>query len=300
MGLIPVLALLAAASVRAEITCPAGFAPITPGEFIMGGLLEGDPADEFPRHTVAITDEFCVSQTEITRAQWIEVMGTTPWLNADGTPRARVFGVPVENPAAGDNYPAQYVSWEDALDYIARVNAAEDADHFRLPTEAEWEYACRAGSQTAFAAGVTVETFGQFAWYSENTVNAGEDYPHETGGKTANGFDLQDTFGNVWEWCLDWYDANYYAISSHTNPAGPSWSPVSTKVIRGGSFQEFAQNPGLEDCRVSNRSHALPQGRFPQVGFRLVWVQNPPPRPPAAAGDSGGGCFLGASLPPGF
>ncbi|MBU2489726.1 MAG: formylglycine-generating enzyme family protein [Proteobacteria bacterium] len=296
------LALLAAApSAQAQETCPAGFAPITPGQFIMGGTVANTPADELPRHTVTLSEGFCISTTEVTRAQWIAAMGTTPWLKGDGTPRDGVFMPPGGQPDAGGQYPAQYISWEDAQNYIARLNQAEEADYYRLPTEAEWEYACRAGTQLSFSTDpqgteITEQNFGNFAWYAVNTVNAGEDYPHEVGQKAANAWELFDLFGNVWEWCSDWYDPAYYAASPAADPQGPARSDEATRVLRGGSFQEFPVNPGLEDCRAPNRHRALAQVRLPQAGFRLVWVENPPARPPVQAKDgSGGGCFLGTS-----
>jgi hypothetical protein len=152
------------------------------------------------------------------------------------------------------NLPVECVSWEDAQQFIKKLNARNDGYIYRLPTEAEWEYACRAGTSGDFAGNLD-----KMAWYNCNSGNK----THPTGQKKVNDWGLYDMHGNVWEWCADWYDENYYAKSPDVDPQGAHSG--ATRVMRGGGwFYEAAA------CRSAMRDHDAPNYRFHDCGIRLV------------------------------
>ena len=152
------------------------------------------------------------------------------------------------------------VSWEDGQAFILRLNTREGHGRHRLPTEAEWEYACRAGGVMAYCFGDYESRLEEFAWFS---VNAGRE-THPVGRKRANAWGLHDMHGNVWEWVQDWYGE--YAAGVAVNPVGP----VSGKarVLRGGAWSEMAPN-----CRSAFRFSQMPHKRADSIGFRLALTQ---------------------------
>ncbi len=134
---------------------------------------------------------------------------------------------------------------------------------YRLPTEAEWEYACRAGTTTAYSFGEESSSLGTYAWYRDNAYNIGEQYAHEKGQKLPNGWELYDMHGNVTEWCQDWYESDYYENSPASDPSGPSNG--SDRVLRGGSW-----GTDLVGCRSAFRNSRSPGSRNPLFGFRVI------------------------------
>ena len=212
------------------------------GTFTMGATAEqGSDAfsNEKPTHSVTVSD-FYIGKYEVTQAQWKAVMGSNPsnW--------------------TGDNLPVEKVSWDDVQEFIQKLNA-QTGKKFRLPTEAEWEYAARGGNQSKGYKYSGSNSISEVAWYDGNSG----DKTHPVGQKTPNELGIYDMSGNVWEWCQDWYSSSAYSSSSQTNPTGPSSG--SYRVLRGGSW---GSNAGR--CRVSNRSFTFPDYRDSYYGFRLA------------------------------
>ena len=158
----------------------------------------------------------------------------------------------------GKRRPVEYVSWEDCQTFISKLNSIT-GKQYRLPTEAEWEYAARGGNRSKGYKYSDSNTLSNVAWYSDNSGSK----THEVMTKSPNGLGLYDMSGNVWEWCSDWYDREYYAISPSNNPKGPSSG--SNRVWRGGGWNSIARG-----CRVSYRDDCKPSGRDSRLGLRLV------------------------------
>ena len=241
------------------VTLPGGatmeFVWIEPGTFLMGSPdTEPDRAsDEGPQHEVTISQGFYLGKCEITQAQWEVVMRTTPWVGQDYVQ---------SNP----DHPAVYISWNDCQEFIQVLNDAGGEEIYRLPTEAEWEYACRAGTTTGWSFGDDRRKLGDYAWYRVNAWDVGEKYAHAVGTKLANPWGLYDMYGNVWEWCQDWYGSSY-SRGSHIDPTGPTTG--SFRVMRGGSFSYYpAQN-----VRSALRSRNSPGGRGYDLGARLLRIK---------------------------
>jgi formylglycine-generating enzyme required for sulfatase activity len=209
------------------------FARIPAGSFRMGSPVRDA---EQPIHTVNVA-EFWMGTTEVTQAQWQAVMGSNP----------------SHFQAAGPEAPVEQVSWEDAQAFIRRLNALETDRRYRLPSEAEWEYACRAGT-TSEAYG-PVETV---AWLAENAGGT----THPVGRKLPNAFGLYDMLGNVWEWCQDTWHANYDGAPTD----GSAWQSLGStqRVLRGGGWDLPAFF-----ARVALRDTIAPVHR---LGFRVVYV----------------------------
>ncbi len=210
------------------------FVYINPGSFNLGSN-NGGP-DEQPVHRVTIKKGFYLQKTEVTQKQWRSVMDDNP-----------------SNFNNCDDCPVESVSWDDVMDYIEELNSKEDTNKYRLPTEAEWEYACRAGSKTDYANG---HSLGVMAWYSENSGMR----THSVAGKKANAWGLYDMHGNVYEWVEDWYGS--YPSANVTDPTGNSTG--SSRVFRGGSWSFSATY-----CRSAVRYYGSPDDRSNIVGFRL-------------------------------
>ncbi len=221
------------------------FARIPAGTFAMGSE-END--SEQPVHPVTISRSFYLGTTVVTQGQWKAVMGAEPWKGESYVQE-------------GDAYPAVYVSWEDAQAFIKKLNGQDDASRYRLPSEAEWEYACRAGSTTAYSFGDDASELGEYAWYFENADEVGEEYAHRVGQKRSNAWGLYDMHGNVWEWVEDWFGD--YPSGAVTDPTGPATG--SSRVLRGGSFGSTAGS-----ARSAHRSFDPPGIRGYGLGFRLV------------------------------
>ena len=165
-----------------------------------------------------------------------------------------------------ENNPAVYVSWTDAREFCQKLSLRDGAT-YRLPTEAEWEYACRAGSSTLYSFGDDQQQLGRYGWFRQNADDAGKAFAHSVGIKLPNDWGLCDMHGNVWEWCQDRFDEKYYrqfATRVAVDPQGP-FSRSSRRVYRGGCW--FGSPQG---CRASNRAGDSPGLRFNYLGFRVV------------------------------
>ena len=230
------------------------FVLIPPGEFMMGSREdEKDRTDsEGPRHLVKLSQPYFLGTHEVTQKQWREVMGSEPWLDEDGEPRTNV--------KTGNDYPATYMSWDDTVAFCKKLSDREGVD-YRLPTEAEWEYACRGGTTTVYSFGDSAADLSQYAWYTKNAWD--ERYAHRVGQKRSNPFGLHDMPGNVWEWCSDWYGDAYYGKSSSIDPQGPKTG--SRRVYRGGSWRD---DPGR--CRSAGRGGNSPDSRGIVLGIRVL------------------------------
>jgi len=226
------------------------FVLIPAGSFLMGGDInhERPDSDETPQHRVTISKPFYMGKYEVTQAQWVAIMEDNPSESKNPTD------------------PVTQVSWNEVQKFIERLNAKEGGKRYRLPTEAEWEYAARAGSTSKYFFGNDEGQLGQYAWYSKNS---GEKV-HPVGQLKPNAWGLYDVLGNVWEWVQDWYDENYYARSPDTDPQGPDIDPQGPstgmkRVVRGGSM-----GFDVRICRSANRASDAPDNGFSDLGFRLV------------------------------
>ena len=211
------------------------------GCFDMGDIFDTGTSDEKPVHTVCIGD-FYLGKTEVTQKQWEDVVGKNP-----------------SKFQCGD-CPVEKVSWNNVQDFIKKLNE-KTGMNYRLPTEAEWEYAARSGGWKEQWAGTNdEEKIGEYTWYGFTA----EGVTHAVGGKTPNGIGLYDMMGNVWEWCSDWYDKKYYEYSPSKDPQGPSEG--SNRVIRGGGWR--SRDKGL---RTTDRNDFIPTSKkFTDIGFRLA------------------------------
>ena len=236
----------------------SGFVPIPAGEFLMGST-KGN-GDEQPVHRVRISQGFEMSKFEVTQAQWETVMEGKPQAHArpgKGSV-APAEAVKNSNPShfKGSTLPVENISWEEAQQFLRLLNAQDRRYVYRLPTEAEWEYACRAGSTGEYAG-----SLDEMAWYKTNS--GGRTQP--VGRKQPNAWGLYDMHGNVLEWVQDWYAQEYYKISPATDPQGPA--SASYRVYRGGSWYSSAA-----DCRSAFRSFDLPANHYYSLGLRLVRI----------------------------
>jgi sulfatase modifying factor 1 len=234
-------------------TLDMSFNKIPAGTFMMGSPeTEEELTDNETQHPVTISKAFYMQTTEVTQGQWKAVMGTEPWV-AKG--QRQVV-------KEGDNYPATYVSWYDALAYCKNLSVKEGKIYF-LPTEAEWEYACRAGTETRWSFGDNESALGDYAWHDKNAGDVDEKYPHQVGLKKPNAFGLYDMHGNVYEWCHDYFEEDYYKQSPAKDPTGPTSG--SSRVLRGGSWSYDSRG-----TRSAVRFRHVAEYRFNNVGFRLV------------------------------
>lgn len=221
------------------------------GTFLMGCTAEQGTCDgdESPNHLVTVSD-FYIGKYEVTQAQWRAVMGTSIRQQRDKGDS----GWPIRG--EGDNYPMYYVSWDEVQEFISRLNTLT-GKRYRLPTEAEWEYAARGGNKSGNYRYSGSNFLEQVAWFSSNSG----DSTHPVGTKSPNELGIYDMSGNVWEWCYDWYGG--YGSASQNNPTGPASG--SNRVGRGGSWY-----CGSSICRVANRDFSTPSNRGNILGFRLV------------------------------
>lgn len=234
------------------------------GTFTMGATPEQGSdyeSDELPTHQVTLSD-FYIGKYEVTQQLWEYVMSYSGTC-ADGSSMSAyasdmwLGSNPSSSYSVGSYYPAYYVSWEDIVNiFIPRLNKITGKT-FRLPTEAEWEYAARGGNKSQGYKYSGSNTIGDVAWYSSNSSSR----IHEVGTKSPNELGLYDMSGNVYEWCSDWYGS--YSSSSQTNPTGPTTG--SLRVNRGGSWYYNAQS-----CSVSNRDYYTLDNRSSDLGLRLV------------------------------
>jgi len=222
---------------------------IPPGKFTMGSPAseQNRSADE-TQVDVTLTKSFSLGKTEVTQGQWRAVMGTTPWTGK-------------EKVREGDNFPVTYVNWEDAIAFCKTLSAKENVA-YRLPTEAEWEYACRAGTTTQFSFGDNESSLSSYAWWGNlsGDGNAKEEkYVHEVGRKRSNPFGLHDMHGNVWEWCEDLYACQLPGGTDPLVAEGSVWE------LRGGSW-----NSDAAFCRSASRNWSSPAYRNFSLGFRVA------------------------------
>ncbi|MDO4425526.1 MAG: SUMF1/EgtB/PvdO family nonheme iron enzyme [Planctomycetia bacterium] len=226
--------------------CPAG-------EFLMGSP-EDEPGryDDETQHSVTLTRGFWMLETEVTQAMWKSVMGTTVRQQRDkGDPNWPLKG-------EGSDYPIYYVNWEESRTFCEQLSSKLGVQ-VSLPTEAQWEYACRAGTTGARAGDLDA-----MAWYPSNSGSK----THPVGQKKANEWGLKDMHGNVWEWCSDWYVSDYYTESPTSDPTGPDSG--SFRVLRGGSWIDAV------GCRSANRYGYVPGYRYDYLGFRIVLADPAP------------------------
>ena len=224
--------------------------PIPAGEFLMGSpeTEPGRQDNSELQHQVTLTKPFLLGVHEVTQGQWQAVMDTTPWKGKQYVKE-------------GDDYPATYVSWNDAVEFCRQLSEKEGLE-YRLPTESEWEYACRAGTTTGYSFGDDASQLGEYAWYREKKDRRSwPQYAHTVGQKKPNPWGLYDMHGNVWEWCSDWHGD--YPSESVTDPAGPSSG--SSRVIRGGAWFSSA-----EQCRSAFRLRESPSIVGNSLGFRVA------------------------------
>ncbi|MDR3012570.1 MAG: formylglycine-generating enzyme family protein [Chitinispirillales bacterium] len=219
------------------------------GSFKMG-CTERHESDcwsfEKPAHRVTITNGFYISKYPITQAQWTAVMGANPsWFNFSRTG------------ADMDSHPVENVSWDDVQEFILRLNEMS-GKFYRLPTEAEWEFAARGGVKSRGYVYAGSNDVDKVAWWPGNSDNT----THPVGAKAANELGIYDMSGNVWEWVSDWY--GNYTEKAKTNPTGPPTG--SDRVIRSGSWT----GGGAGGCRVSSRLRGAPDFRTGGLGFRLA------------------------------
>jgi formylglycine-generating enzyme required for sulfatase activity len=198
-------------------------------------------------NSVTLTKSFHLGRTEVTQGQWKAVMGTTPWKGKEFVKE-------------GGDYPAVYMRWEDAVEFCRKLSEKEGVE-YRLPTEAEWEYACRAGTTTMWSFGDDESQLGEYAWYDKNADDIGEEYAHVVGQKKRNPWGLYDIHGNVFEWCQDW--VGEYPSGDVTDPVGPASG--SFRVYRGGSWSYNARV-----CRSADRRVLTPFLRISDLGFRVL------------------------------
>ena len=241
------------------VSLPGGaemaFVWIEPGVFQMGSPSgeSGRGSDEGPLHEVKISKGFYLGTYEVTQGQWESVMGSRPWSD-----KAYV--------RSNSSHPAVYISWGDVQKFIGKLNAAAGDSLYRLPSEAEWEYACRAGRRTRWSFGDSERQLRHHAWYRTNAWDLGERYAHAVGRKGPNDWGLYDMHGNVREWVQDWYGSSYYNSSPRVDPLGPSSG--SYRVLRGGYFGNLAQH-----VRSALRDSASPGLRSYIIGVRLLRIR---------------------------
>jgi formylglycine-generating enzyme required for sulfatase activity len=255
MRLAAACALLVVAAPPAPVEPPAmRFVRVPAGEFVMGSP-PGEPQreDQETQHVVRLTQPFEIGEHEVTQGEWWKVLGTSP------SAHAGCSDCPVEN-----------VSFLEVQDFLRELNRRFPGRHYRLPTEAEWERACRAGTTAPFATGSTLDTsqanFNGRWPYAGGRPGPSPEATTRVGSYPANAWGLHDMHGNVWEWCADWH-CPY--------PAGPVSDPVGScssgrRVIRGGSWLF-----GADSARCATRYDHPPDQRGPSLGFRLVRDASP-------------------------
>ena len=228
---------------------------IPAGKFMMGSPAteEYRQSNEDPQHEATLSRAFYMGKNLVTQEQYKKVVGSNP-----------------ANFRAPQN-PVEVVAWDDAQEFCKKLSALSGKT-IRLPTEAEWEYSCRAGSTTAFCFGDDDKQLADYAWYGSNPAVEGcppgnsNNVSHPVGGKKPNAWGLYDMHSNLWEWCQDWYGK--YLPGSMTDPQGPAQG--TERIVRGGSWYGNSGN-----CRSAYRLRYIPTRRGGNVGFRVVAVAAP-------------------------
>jgi sulfatase modifying factor 1 len=230
---------------------------IPPGNFTMGSPKdEKDRGADEDQVQVTLTKGFWLGLHEVTQSEWRRVIQTAPWGGKSDVKE-------------GDDFPATCVSWGDAMRFCENLTEQERSAgrfpsdwKYTLPTEAQWEYACRAGTKSRFSFGHDELVLGDYAWFGENTRDVAEKYAHAVGRKKGNPWGLNDIHGNAWEWCRDWYAKE---LAGGMDPQGPSGG--RTRVRRGGSWNSTARF-----CRSAERSKSAPEFRRYGIGLRVAVV----------------------------
>ncbi len=259
------------------------FRLVRAGEFEMGSTNEFGRYAHEHRHQVKLTKAFHMGACEVTQEQYAKVMGGNPsFFAASGKHAEKVKGMETAK------FPVEGVSWHDAIEFCKKLSARPEEQAagrtYRLPTEAEWEYACRAGTTTVFHYGESLSSKqanfdGNHPYLERQDVIKGESpeklkgpylgRPAAVASYEPNAFGLYDMHGNVWEWVADWYSPVYYKSSPDTDPAGPEEG--TEKVARGGGWYYFAAG-----CRSASRYYRKPEEKNDLYGFRVVCVQGKP------------------------
>jgi formylglycine-generating enzyme required for sulfatase activity len=225
---------------------------IPKGTFMMGSPIEKEGAsNDEEQHQVTISKDYYLGVTEVTQGQYEKVMGTNP----------SHFVKRVIRKSDSSMYPVEQVSWEDAVEFCKKLSDLPEEKKagrvYRLPTEAEWEYACRSGSKSAYSFGESSKSLGDYAWFDGNSNGQ----THPAGENKANAWSLYDMHGNVWEWCSDWYGE--YPKGAVSDPTGPCEG--SDRVFRGGTWLRVAAS-----CRSAARNWRDPSRRSSDYGFRVA------------------------------
>ncbi|PAV14239.1 Sulphatase-modifying factor protein [Methanosarcina spelaei] len=225
--------------------------PSTGMEFVLipaGKFMMGSPSgeeviydDEAPIHKVTIEDSFYMGKYPVTQKQWKKIQGSNP------------------SSLKGEDWPVEMISWEDAQEFIQKLNEKEGTEKYRLSSEAEWEYSCRAGTQTRYSFGDDESKLNEYAWYEKSFGSE----THPAGQKKPNSLGLYDIHGNVWEWVQDRWHSNYNVAPSD----GSAWEDgnSSSRLIHGGSWGSNAVS-----CRSAARLGDDPDSCGSVVGFRLL------------------------------
>jgi formylglycine-generating enzyme required for sulfatase activity len=256
---------------------------IPPGEFEMGSPgSEADRSTDEHLHRVRISRPYYLGVYEVTQEEWESVMGSNPsWFSRSGDGKNDVSGLDTSR------FPVESISWEEASEFCRKLSARE-GELYRLPTEAEWEYACRGGVKSAYYFGDDRSQLQTYAWFANNSgrstldsdklwetyrttpqkyleaLLANQCHPHLVGAKKPNPFGLYDMHGNVWEWCRDYYAKDYYQSAPSTDPENTTPDKDSYRVCRGGSWFSNAR-----DSRSAYRSWSTATNRGSNIGFRV-------------------------------
>ena len=251
-----------------EITNKIGMklVAIAPGKFLMGSTpeeiarVQGEGRNngydnEAPRHEIEVSKKFYIGVYPVTQGQYCGVVGTNPsWFSATGGGKDEVAGLDT------DGFPVETVSWQDAKDFCDKLSKTE-GKIYRLPTEAEWELACRAGSRSQFHNGDGAEALQKTGWYRDNSGGR----THRVGQLAPSAWGLFDMHGNVCQWCEDWFEADYYAHSPAKDPQGARIGEC--RSLRGGSYLSVPAS-----CRCAARAYGRHDNRDNDCGFRVVMV----------------------------
>jgi formylglycine-generating enzyme required for sulfatase activity len=224
---------------------------IPSGSFEMGTDKKIDDGiiNEFPLHNVTISRNFYFGKFEVTQEQWMKIMDNNP------------------SKFKSDLHPVESINWYDAKIFISKLNRLENTTKYRLPTEAEWEYAARAVSQSKYSFGNDISDLTFYAWYYDGNKSSKQSLQtHPVGQKKPNKWGLYDMHGNVWEWTADWYDSEYYSKSSPKDPINYS-SSLKNITIRGGGWINSA-----EYLRSAVRSYKAPTEKENDLGFRIAFT----------------------------
>jgi formylglycine-generating enzyme len=244
---------------------------IPAGKFMMGnhqtpaetvrkvGSLEKNLADEYPAHEVTISKPFYMGIYEVTQAQWKAVMGTEPWK----TERALGYMRAQPRPQGFDDFPVAFVDSYDAIEFCRKL-FKRTGRTVSLPTEAQWEHACREGTTTTFSFGEDLSKLVGYGWYGGQKDGQKEDDAHRVGQLNPNPWGLHDMHGNVWEFCRDWYDKDYYSRSPSVDPENTTKTDRSS--LRSGSFHSV---PSVSRSAKRN-NWAYPKSARYNYGIRVI------------------------------